>query len=67
MVSQDFAGGMSDEPNLFWSLFEHMAEGVALHAVIYSEVNQPTDYRIVDINPAYTTHTHRNDACSSRW
>lgn len=48
---------MTDSAQLFRALFEHMAEGVALHEVIYDEAGLPKDYRVVDINPAYTVHT----------
>ena len=41
----------------FRSLFETMAEGVALHELIYDEKNQPVDYRILDINSAYEKQT----------
>lgn len=48
---------MTDSTRLFLALFEHMAEGVALHEVIYDESGIPRDYRILDINPAYAAHT----------
>jgi len=41
----------------FRSLFDNMTEGVALHELIYDSTNRPTDYRILDINPAYERHT----------
>jgi PAS domain-containing protein len=34
-----------------------MSEGVGLHEVIYNEEGKPTDYRILDVNPAYVTIT----------
>ncbi len=41
----------------FRSLFESMAEGVALHELIYDASGQAVDYRILDTNPAYGKHT----------
>jgi PAS domain S-box-containing protein len=35
------------------NLFESMQEGVALHEVVFNEDGLPTDYRFIDINPAY--------------
>ncbi len=37
----------------FQSLFNHMAEGVALHAIVYSDQGVPINYRLLDINPQY--------------
>jgi two-component sensor histidine kinase len=34
-----------------------MAEGVAMHEVIYDEKGDPTDYRILGYNPAFERHT----------
>ena len=39
------------------SLFETMAEGVALHELIRDPNGVPADYRILDVNPAFTTQT----------
>jgi PAS domain S-box-containing protein len=39
----------------FRSLFMSMAEGVALHRVVYDELGRPVNYEIVDINPPYET------------
>ena len=36
----------------FRSLFESMAEGVALHELIYED-GRPVDYRILDVNPSF--------------
>jgi PAS domain S-box-containing protein len=49
--------GTEHEEGLFRALFEHMEEGVALHDVIYDDSGNPIEYRIIDINPAYTLHT----------
>jgi PAS domain S-box-containing protein len=37
----------------FRSLFENMAEGVALHEMIFSNSQVPVDYRIIDVNHAF--------------
>ena len=34
-------------------LFNGMTEGFALHEVVYDEKGQPSDYRFVDLNPAF--------------
>ena len=39
------------------SLFETMAEGVALHELIRDTDGVPADYRILDVNPAFTAQT----------
>jgi PAS domain S-box-containing protein len=57
MVSETERDGTVHGDGLFRALFEHMAEGVALHDVIYDESDNPIEYRIIDINPAYTLHT----------
>jgi signal transduction histidine kinase len=41
----------------FSSLFNSMEEGVALHELILDDTNNPVDYRILDVNPAFTAHT----------
>ncbi|HMA95204.1 MAG TPA: PAS domain-containing protein, partial [Polyangiaceae bacterium] len=54
-----------DSPGLFRALFQHMAEGVALHEVIYDDAHHAEDYRILDVNPAYSllTGLTREVAC----
>jgi AmiR/NasT family two-component response regulator len=39
------------------SLFESMTEGVALHELVYDSAGVPVDYRIIECNKAYETHT----------
>jgi PAS domain S-box-containing protein len=41
----------------FRALFESMAEGVALHEIIYDENGEAADYRIIAINSAFEAHT----------
>ncbi len=41
----------------FRTLFEYMTEGVALHEMIYDENGNGIDYKILDVNPAYSRHT----------
>jgi len=38
-------------------LFEHMAEGVVLHELVYGASGKAVDYRILDCNPASERHT----------
>jgi PAS domain S-box-containing protein len=38
-------------------LFENMAEGFALYELLFDEVGEPADWRILDVNHAYTRHT----------
>ncbi len=40
----------------FRALFDAMAEGVALHELVYAD-GRVVDYRIVDVNPAYERQT----------
>ncbi|WOF15243.1 PAS domain S-box protein [Methanoplanus sp. FWC-SCC4] len=35
------------------ALYENMAEGSALHEIIYDDFGKPVDYRLLDVNPAY--------------
>lgn len=41
----------------FQRLFQSMAEGVAIHRFLFDENNEPVDYEIIDVNPAFTRHT----------
>ncbi|TPQ27539.1 PAS domain S-box protein [Methylomonas koyamae] len=41
----------------FRSLYNNMTEGVALHQLVRDESGQPVDYIILDVNPAFATHT----------
>ncbi|MFA9391087.1 MAG: PAS domain S-box protein [Prolixibacteraceae bacterium] len=44
---------MKESEEKFRILFTQMAEGFALHKVIYDETQTAVDYRIVDVNPAF--------------
>jgi PAS domain S-box-containing protein len=35
------------------ALFNHMAEGVALHEILFDGEGRPANYRILDVNPRY--------------
>jgi PAS domain S-box-containing protein len=37
----------------YHSLYASMSEGVALHEILYDESGSPSDYRILDFNPAF--------------
>ncbi|MHB8772045.1 MAG: MASE3 domain-containing protein [Syntrophales bacterium] len=39
------------------SLFEHMTEGFALHEIVCNDRGEPSDYRFLDINPAFERFT----------
>jgi PAS domain S-box-containing protein len=47
---------LEESEERFRSLFENITEGVALHELILKN-GKPADYRIIDVNPAYRTHT----------
>jgi two-component system, cell cycle sensor histidine kinase and response regulator CckA len=42
-----------DAERLLASLFRHMAEGVALHELVYDASGKPVDYRTLAVNPPY--------------
>jgi len=48
---------LQENEEKFRSLFENITEGVALHEVIYDEKGHAKDYKIIDVNPSYKTHT----------
>ena len=39
----------------FRSLYESLSEGVALHEMIYDDAGRAVDYRILDVNPSFST------------
>ncbi len=41
----------------FRTLYEHLAEGVALHELVLDGAGRAVDYRILDVNPSFQTHT----------
>ena len=41
----------------FHSLYNNMAEGVALHSLVRDETGKPIDYLILEVNPAFERHT----------
>lgn len=63
VVLEDFTDQRRTEQALrqseerFRSLFENMAEGVALHEMLYDPEGRAYDYRIVEVNPAFEKHT----------
>ena len=58
-VTRDISGRKAAELALrnsearFHTLFDSMAEGVALHELIFDTEGRPADYRIVEVNHAY--------------
>ncbi|NLI00824.1 MAG: PAS domain-containing sensor histidine kinase [Chthonomonadales bacterium] len=51
------ADEIAESEQRFRTLTENMAEGVALHEMIYDEYGNARDYRIVYANPAFARHT----------
>ena len=49
---------LQDSELRFRLLFENMAEGVALHEMIYNDKGIPVDYRIIDVNNAFEKFTN---------
>ena len=39
------------------SLYSSMIEGIAVHEIIYNSSGTPTDYRIIEVNPAFSAIT----------
>lgn len=48
---------LQESEEKFRSLFENITEGVALHEMVYDVNGKAIDYRLIDVNPAYTDHT----------
>lgn len=48
---------LAESENRFHSLFESMAEGVALNRVIVDAEGKAVDYEIIAVNPAHEKHT----------
>ncbi len=38
-------------------LFQNMSEGFALYELLYDDQGQPSDWRVLEVNDAYTRHT----------
>ncbi|HEY3417541.1 MAG TPA: PAS domain S-box protein [Armatimonadota bacterium] len=63
LVFRDVTEDRTTERNLrrsearFRQLFTTMAEGVALHEIICDATGRPSDYRFLEINPAFETLT----------
>jgi PAS domain S-box-containing protein len=61
--SQDITERMQAEEALRASeekyrlLFQNMAEGFALYELLYDDKGEPADWRILEVNDAYTQHT----------
>ncbi|MBS1192714.1 MAG: hypothetical protein H6Q97_693, partial [Nitrospirae bacterium] len=47
--------GRSEEK--FRLLFENMAEGFALYELLYDDHGKPVDWRVLEVNDAYSVHT----------
>ncbi len=44
---------LRESESRYSSLFNDMAEGVALHRIIYDDNSSPVDYEIINVNPQY--------------
>jgi len=44
---------LRDSETKYRGLFESMTEGFALHEIVTDEAGRPSDYRFIDINPAF--------------
>ena len=53
MVTRRLTRDVQIQEQKYESLYDSMQEGMALHEVIYDSKNNPVDYRILDVNPAY--------------
>jgi two-component system cell cycle sensor histidine kinase/response regulator CckA len=48
---------LADNETKYRTLYASMREGVALHELIFDADGQATDYRVLDVNPAFELHT----------
>jgi len=48
---------LQENEEKFRSLYESITEGVALHEIVYDNNGKAIDYRILDVNQSYKTHT----------
>jgi len=49
---------LKESESKFRLLFQNMTEGVALHKLVYDKQGVPIDYEIIDVNPAFASHTN---------
>ena len=49
--------GLRQSEEKYRLLFQNMAEGFALYELLYDEQGNPADWRILEVNDAYTRHT----------
>ena len=50
---RDTTERLHEKEEQFRSLFSNMAEGVALHELLYDDAGIPYNYRIIEVNPSY--------------
>ena len=52
-----FEQALGDSEEKYRVLFQNMAEGFALYELLYDDQGAPADWRILEVNSAYTRHT----------
>jgi PAS domain S-box-containing protein len=52
--------GLRESERKYRLLFEHMTAAFALHEMIFDSTGHPTDYRFLEVNPAFQRLTHLN-------
>ncbi len=57
---QEINLAITESEEKFRALFENIMEGVALHELVYNNNGEPVNYRIIDVNPAFQSHTGIN-------
>ncbi len=50
---RDITQRVYEKEEQFRSLFSNMAEGVALHELVFNDAGIPCNYRIIEVNPSY--------------
>ncbi|MFN3307709.1 MAG: PAS domain S-box protein [Anaerolineales bacterium] len=53
VVRQRLTEDLQRSEERYRTLFENMAEGFALHEMIWDEAGRPVDYRFLEVNPAF--------------
>jgi PAS domain S-box-containing protein len=54
LIAEQLTEDLKRSESKFQNLYMNMYEGAALHEIIFNENGLPVDYRIIEINPAFT-------------